>query len=52
MVIVKTLQSLLEVRFGYAPHARWFASRLDELAAAQDAQQGAPGGDGPSPEKP
>jgi len=29
MVIVKTLQSLIEIRYGHCPHSRWFASEID-----------------------
>ncbi len=29
MVIVKTLQSLMELRYGHCPHDRWFASAMD-----------------------
>jgi len=29
MVIVKTLQSVMEIRYGHCPHERWFASALD-----------------------
>jgi glycosyltransferase involved in cell wall biosynthesis len=29
MVIVKTLQSLMEIRYGRCPHDRWFASAMD-----------------------
>jgi glycosyltransferase involved in cell wall biosynthesis len=29
MVIIKTLQSLIEVRLGYCPHSRWFASGIE-----------------------
>jgi len=30
MVLVKTMQSLMEVRYGRCPHERWFASRTVE----------------------
>ena len=38
MVIVKTLQSFMELRFGRCPHVRWFASAMgDSAASAMDA---------------
>jgi hypothetical protein len=30
MVLVKTVQSLTEVRYGRCPHQRWFANRMVE----------------------
>lgn len=30
MVVVKTMQALMEVRYGRCPHGRWFASHLAE----------------------
>ncbi len=39
MVVVKTLQSLLEVRFGQPPHERWFASAIEELTGAGEAHR-------------
>lgn len=37
MVTIKTLQSLLEVRFGQCPHERWFAAAIDKLASEEGA---------------
>jgi glycosyltransferase involved in cell wall biosynthesis len=34
MVIVKTFQSFMELRFGRCPHARWFASEMSGPPAA------------------
>ena len=35
MVIVKTLQSFLELRFGHCPHARWFAAAIESQPDAE-----------------
>jgi glycosyltransferase involved in cell wall biosynthesis len=34
MVIVKTLQSMMELRYGHCPHDRWFASEIDASLAS------------------
>jgi glycosyltransferase involved in cell wall biosynthesis len=38
MVLVKTLQSVLELRYGRCPHARWFAAAAPLSAAAADSR--------------